>query len=186
MATLTITPETFSMVNFDVATIRAISEKLLVEVGMPADAEVDLVIDETIPLGRTVLSVDGRRVRVDVEGGALEDPRRLRQLSELNVTNVLGRLFFRAADRLSPAFAGAPETDEALTLAQRVAWDTYAEGRLERLGHPQRPQRRLYHFRMRHGFSDVADRVFDRLWQSDSLTWDQLVAACDETAATAA
>jgi hypothetical protein len=38
---------------------------------------------------------------------------------------------------------------------------------------------------MRHGFSDAADRVFDRLWTSDTLTWADLEAACAETDAAA-
>jgi hypothetical protein len=130
------------------------------------------------------MNVDGRNVRIDIEGGALEDPRKLRQLSEYNVQQVLGRLFFRAADRLSLTFGDAPPSDEALSLAQRAAWDTYAEGRLERLGYAPRQHRRRYHFRMRHGFTDVADRVFDRLWSGDNLTWADLEAACAETGAT--
>jgi len=173
------------MVAFDHATITAIADKLLAQTGMPDDAIVEVVIDETIPLGRTTVNVDGNTVRVDVEGGAFEDPRQPRQLSPSNVQHVLGRLLFRASDRLNPAFVadGAPPaSDEGLTLAQRAAWDTYAEGRLQRLGYSPRPERRRYHFRMRHGFTDVADRVFDRLWNADHLTWADLEAAGAETA----
>jgi hypothetical protein len=183
VAQLSISPETFTMVSFDTEVIRGIAEKLVDQVGMPDDAVIDVVVDETIPLGRTTMTVDGRHVRIDIEGGALEDPRKLRQLSEYNVQQVLGRLLFRAADRLNPNFGDAPVTDEALTLAQRAAWDTYAEGRLERLGYSPRQHRRRYHFRMRHGFTDVADRVFDRLWTADGLTWADLEAAGAETGA---
>ena len=58
-----------------------------------------------------------------------------------------------------------------------------AVGRSERLGYNPSRQRRLYHFRNRHGFSDVADAVFDRLWSADGLSWADLQAACAETAA---
>ena len=41
-------------------------------------------------------------------------------------------------------------------------------GRLERLGYDVRPRsRRLYHFRNRHGFTDVADNAFKRLWAAE-------------------
>jgi hypothetical protein len=56
-------------------------------------------------------------------------------------------------------------------------------GRLARLGYPAQRQRRLYHFRNRHGFSDVADAAFDRLWTGDGLTWADIQAVCAETAA---
>jgi hypothetical protein len=44
-------------------------------------------------------------------------------------------------------------------------------------------QRRLYHFRNRHGFSDVADAAFARLWDASGLTWADIQAVCDETEA---
>jgi hypothetical protein len=52
---------------------------------------------------------------------------------------------------------------------------------MARLGYPVQRQRRLYHFRNRHGFSDTADVVFERLWQAEGLTWADIQAACDET-----
>jgi hypothetical protein len=96
---------------------------------------------------------------------------------------VLGRLFFRIRDRLDPAF-GEPPPDSELSLAQSTAWDAYAVGRAVRLGYPASRQRRLYRFRNRHGFSDTADAVFDRLWNAEGLTWADIQAAVDETAAT--
>jgi hypothetical protein len=98
------------------------------------------------------------------------------------VVDVLGRLFHRLADRLNPRFADAPADDE-LTLAQATAWDAYAVGRCAQVGYAPQKQRRLYHFRNRHGFTDVADRVFERLWSAapGSLGWADLDAACAET-----
>ncbi len=98
------------------------------------------------------------------------------------VADVIGRLLLRAADRLSPAFADAPPDDQ-LDLAHQTAWDSYALGRLERLGYDVRRPRRLYHFRNRHGFTDVADQAFDRFWSGDGVTWAELDALCQETAA---
>ena len=45
-----------------------------------------------------------------------------------------------------------------------------------RLGyrHYNNYQRRLYHFRNRHGFTDAADAAFQRLWEAESLTWDEI------------
>jgi hypothetical protein len=40
-------------------------------------------------------------------------------------------------------------------------------------------QRRLYHFRNRHGFTDVADAVFERVWGADGLSWAELVELSD-------
>ena len=66
---------------------------------------------------------------------------------------------------------------------EHVAWDTYAVGRCERLGWRVQKERRRYHFRIRHGFTDVADEAFDRLWAADGLTWADLQAVCAETEA---
>ena len=52
-------------------------------------------------------------------------------------------------------------------------------GRIGRLGHRVQRQRRLYHFRNRHGFTDAADAAFDRLWSGEGLTWADIVALSD-------
>ena len=143
------------------------------------DIEIRIEIDETSPLGRNRLeSLDP--VTISAEGGALEDAKRPRQLSEKSVIDVIGRLLFRAKDRLDPAFAGAPP-DSELTLQQHTAWDTYAVGRLRsgRVGAAEEaPDLPLPH---RHGFTDVADAVFERLWSAEGLTWADIDAACAET-----
>ena len=88
----------------------------------------------------------------------------------------------RVRDRLDPAF-GDPPPDKELSVQQHTAWDAYAVGRCARLGLPTQRQRRLYHFRIRHGFTDVADRVFDRLWTATDLTWADIQAASAEAMA---
>jgi hypothetical protein len=117
---------------------------------------------------------------ITLESGALEDPKRPRQLSEPGSADVLGRLLFRVKDRLDPAF-GDPGPDDTIPLPRSTAWDCYAVGRLVRLGyhHYNNRQRRLYHFRNRHGFTDAADEAFDRLWAAEGLTWADVCALSD-------
>lgn len=181
MAEITLTPEQFVMTQFDGARIVALAADVCDRIGLPSDLPVAIEVDERTPLGRTrIVSVDP--VSLHVEGGAFEDPKRLRQLSERNVQEVLGRLLLRVRDRRDPNF-GAPPPDDELSLPQTVAWDAYAVGRAVRAGLPGARPRRLYHFRNRHGFTDVADLVFARLWDADGLTWADLDQACEETAA---
>jgi hypothetical protein len=179
VATVVVTPQQFMMVNFDAGRIAADVGELADRLGAPADLEIRLEIDEGSPLGRSSLeSLDP--VVMKIEGGALEDPARLRQLSSQRTVDVVGRLLCRALDRRDPRFGDAPAESE-LSLQQQTAWDTYALGRLSRLGYEAQRPRRLYHFRNRHGFSDVADRVFDRLWSAEHLTFADLDGACEET-----
>lgn len=162
-------PETFSMVLFDAAEIRAITEKLAAEIGLPADLLITVDVDETTPMGRSVLTgLDP--VVLSLESGALEDPKRPRQIDPEGTADVIGRLLFELLDRLDPSF-GDPPADDDLTLPQSVAWQVYCVGRLGRLGRRVQRQRRLYQFRNRHGFTDAADAAFERLWTGDGLTW---------------
>jgi len=52
------------------------------------------------------------------------------------------------------------------------------------MGVPVNQQRWKYNFRNRHGFTDVADAAFERVWQSDGLTWGELETISLEGAAT--
>ncbi len=47
------------------------------------------------------------------------------------------------------------------------------------MGYPAQRQRRIYNFRNRHGFTDVADAAFERLWTSDGLDWAEIVGLSD-------
>lgn len=180
MVDVTVTPETWVFVDFDTERIAAIAATLLGELGL--DLSLRIEVDEGTPLARaSVPSIEP--LIIAVESGAFEDPKRPRQLSERSTADVLGRLLFRCHDRLDPAFGEVPR-DEDLTMAQTTAWDVYAVGRQSRLGYPVSRQRRLYHFRNRHGFSDTADAAFERLWSGTDLTWAHILAACDATQAT--
>jgi hypothetical protein len=173
-----IRPSEFSMVFFDAAEIQGIVEKLVAEVGLPADITVTVEIDETTPMGRArVASLDP--VLITAESGALEDVKAPRRLSEVGTLDVIGKLLFSVVDRRNPAF-GDPPADDDLTLQESVAWEVYCVGRLGRLGHPVQRQRRLYQFRNRHGFTDAADAAFDRLWTAEDLSWDDISSISQE------
>jgi hypothetical protein len=180
MAKIVVSPERFALVFFDADRIAELAAGVADRVGLGEDTEVRIDVDERIPLGRTkIVSLDP--VTLSIEGGAFEDAKKPRHMSERSVLDVLGRLFLRVKDRLDPSFAGAP-ADDQLTLPESVAWTVYSEGRCERLGLPTQKPRWLYHFRNRHGFSDAADAAFNRLWDSDSLRWADIQAVCEETA----
>jgi hypothetical protein len=169
----TITPETFRYVAFDAERIQRIADELLTALGM-GDRELSIVVDETTPLGRTSVELDGDTITMHAESGAFEDTRRPREQSDAATATALGRMLLRVRDRLDGGFGAAPPDGE-LALAHVAAWEAYTMGRLERLGITVNQQRWRYNFRNRHGFSDVSDEVFDRLWASDPLAWDQLV-----------
>lgn len=178
---VTITPETFTMVSFDAVRIQGIVERLLADVGLPADADVTVNIDERVPLGRAEV-VSTAPIVLEVEGGALEHPKHPRQMSDDGTADILGRLLLTVRDRLDPSFGVVP-TDKELSLAHVSAWDVYCVGRLARCGYRAQRQRRLYTFRNRHGFTDAADVAFDQLWNGVDLTWAQIVSISDEAAA---
>jgi hypothetical protein len=176
---VTVVPEEFTLVQFEAARIAEVAADVAGRIGFPEGTEVRVEVDQESPLGKTeVVAIDP--ITVAIESGAFEDAKRPRHLSERSVRSVLGRLLYRARDRLTPSFAEAPP-DADLPLRQHVAWDVYAVGRCDRLGWPTQKERRRYHFRIRHGFTDVADEAFDRLWAADDLTWADLEAVCDET-----
>ena len=186
MARVEVTPGEFTFVAYDAARIAAVAEKVAVDVGL-GDSDIVIEVDDSTPLTRTRVESIGSAdepIRLHVEGGAFEDAAEPRHLSEPRTADVVGRLLWRVVDRRSGRFAGAPP-DAELTLQEQVAWDTYAMGRLERLGYDVQEPRRRYHFRTRHGFTDVADRVYERLWSAPegSLSWSDVAAACAETAA---
>ena len=184
--TVSVAPEKFNLVNYDAAEIASIVGELAKAIGLPDDLDITIEVDESTPLGRATIASTEPLV-ITCESGALEDPKRPRTLSRTGSADVLGRLLFRVRDRLDPTF-GDPPADSDLTLPQSVAWDAYCVGRLVRLGykHYDNRQRRLYHFRNRHGFSDAADEAFDRLWTADHLTWADITALSDAAVGAAA
>lgn len=179
MAT-TVTPSTFTMVEYDADVIARLVDELATKIGLEG-VDIEIEVDETVPLGRSRLeSIDP--VHIWVESGALEDAKKFRHFSEANATDTLGRHLQRAKDRLSDTF-GDPADDGDLPQEHRTAWNIYTVGRLVRLGYGANRQRWIYDFRNRHGFTDVTDRVFDELWNGTDLTWAEITALSDEAAA---
>lgn len=167
---VTVEPASFSFVAFDAGLIARIADGLVAALGI--DRPVHIAVDETTPLGRVRVDL-GDTITIHVESGAFEDSRKPRQQSEVATTASLGRVLLRARDRISGGFGEAP-ADGELDLRQSAAWDTYCVARLSRLGIPVNQQRWRYNFRNRHGFSDVADEAFERVWGAEGLTWGAL------------
>jgi hypothetical protein len=180
VAKVSVSPEQFQLVEFDAAEIEMVVGTLADRLGLEGRT-IHIEVDERTPLGSSTLtSLDP--ITITAESGAFEDAKHIRHLSRTSIEGVMGRHLLRARDRLDPAF-GNPPSDDELSINLHTAWDVYAVGRLARLGYPSQEGRRRYHFRIRHGFTDVADRVFDRLWLEDGLTWADIVAASEEALA---
>jgi hypothetical protein len=180
VARVEVTPEQFTLVQYDAGVIAGIAEELASKVGLPDDVPVHIEIDEELPLpltGSTADLVDGR-ARLWFSGANFEDGRHRAVFNEQFARADLAMALFRAGDRLK-GFVDAP-ADEDLSDGQRAAWEAFAEGRAARLGEFARRVRRQYVFRLYNGFTDVADDAFERLWTADGFTWSELDALCAE------
>jgi hypothetical protein len=182
--TISVTPDPFTLIEYDAATIAAIIEDTAALVGIPSSVDIALEVDEELfaPLVGHLSDVVDGKVVMWISGGNFEDNRLPRHFSEPQARRDLTLALLRAKDRLSDDFASAPP-DKELKRAERAAWDTYANGRAARLGVNVRHQASLYEFRLQHGFTDVADAAFQRLWETDHITWDGLREICKETGA---
>lgn len=169
---ISVVPAVFKLVGFDAGVIADMAAMLCRHIGLATDPPIHIEIDETTPLGRAWLTSVEPTV-LTLESGALEDPHRPRKLSARVAGDTLGRLLMRVRDRRDPSF-GEPPGEEDLSLAQTTAWEVYAMGRLSRLGRPVQRPRWLYHFRVRHGFTDRTDTLFGQLWDADQLTWSDI------------
>jgi hypothetical protein len=175
---VTVDPPSFSLVDFDAGRIAALAAEVGALVGLPDDVTIEIDVDEKTPFGKAWSVVAGRSVTLSIEGGAFEDPQRLRQFSDAGARLVLGRLLYRVVDRLDPGF-GDPPADADLTKAEHAAWDAYSLGRYARRADADAGRaKRHYAFRIRHGFSDASDRAFDQLWHGSGLAWPDIVRIC--------
>jgi hypothetical protein len=179
VARVEVTPEQFTLVEYDASVIAGLAEELAGAVGIPDDVPIRIEIDEELPLpltGSTADVVDGR-AELWFSGANFEDGRRRANFNERVSRTELAMELFRAGDRLQPGFADAPPDDD-LTDGQRAAWEAWAEGRAARLGEFTRKVRRQYVFRLYNGFTDLADEAFERIWNADALTWSLLASIC--------
>lgn len=170
--TIRVTPESYQFVAFDSAYIARIAARVTALLHVE-DLNFHIDVEETSPLTRVFVDVTPELVTITPHSGALEDTRLPRQQSEKATTVTLARGMMRARDRIRGGFENAPP-DLDLTLAQNAAWDTYILGRISRLDIEIKQQACLYNFRNRHGFNDISDSVFVRLWSSESLSWEEL------------
>jgi hypothetical protein len=177
---VTVTPAEFTYVTFDAGTIEDLLTVLMARLDM-GGRSLQVDVNEASPVVRIVVE-DGEPIVLRADSGAFEDPRRPRALSDESVVTNAGRVLLRVRDRGDGSFAEAPP-DSDLTLAEMAAWDTYAVGRLGRLGYRVYEPRWRYNFRNRHGFTDISDAVFDRIWAAERLTWSDLSAASEDAAA---
>ncbi|MGF1598568.1 MAG: hypothetical protein ACFCVK_16850 [Acidimicrobiales bacterium] len=176
---ITVVPETYTKVEYDVGELRECAERALGRIPSLADGlDVEIRIDEMQATTRLwIVSLDP--LVFELDSGAVENLRDPRRLGHLEAEVAFSRLFLELTDRWSDAF-GAPALGADVSHAHRMAWDVNLYGRVGRLGLRLHTPRFRYNFRNRHGFSDLADRVFDRLWEADGLTWAQIVALSDE------
>lgn len=181
---VTVRPDPFTLIAYDAAEIGAIVEDAAALAGVAPGVDIDVEVDEELfaPLvGHTSDVVDGT-VRLWISGGNLEDSRQPRTFSVPQTRRDLTLAMLRAKDRLSDEFAGAP-SERDVSRGERAAWDVFAAGRAERLGVKVRRPAQLYEYRLQHGFTDVADAAFERLWDAETMTWDGIREICKETGA---
>jgi hypothetical protein len=185
VTSITVTPNPFTLVPYDVDEITALLEEAAALAGVPPGVDISLTVDEELfaPLTGHMSDVVDGGIVLWISGGNFEDNKRPTHFSADQARVDLAVMMLRAHDRLSDDFAAAPP-DAELSRGERAAWDTYAVGRASRLGIDVRRPRQLYDFRLQHGFTDVTDAAFDRCWEADRFTWEGIREICKETGAT--
>jgi hypothetical protein len=181
---VSVTPEEFTLVPYDAGEIAAIVEDIAALIEFPSDVAIDIDVDEELfaPLTGHMSDVVEGRARVWISGANFEDKKKPRHFSAAQARDDLTVAMLRAKDRLSPDFASTPGDGE-ITRAERAAWDVWAHGRAAELGVNVRRQALLYEYRLQHGFTDVADAAFERLFDAGTMTWDGIREVCRETGA---
>jgi hypothetical protein len=181
---IVVQPDPFTLIDYDAQTIGDIVEDCAALVGLPSNVDIELNVDEELfaPLVGFTTDLEDGVVKLWISGGNLEDNRRPRTFSAEQARRDFTFMLLRAKDRLSDDFEGATP-DGQMERGERAAWDVYAVGRASRLGVPARHQAQLYEFRLQHGFTDVADAAFERLWNAETMTWAGIREICKETGA---
>jgi hypothetical protein len=173
---ISLTPEAFTLVKFDAAELLAIAQTAADNVGVPTNIKIDIEVDEALPhpLVASASEVGDGTMSLWFSGGSFEDSKHQAILTPEGSLLELASAFLRGRDRMDGGFEDAP-ADGNISERQRVIWDTYTEGRLNRQGgYLINEPRRRYTYRLRCGFSDVADAEYERLWKAESLSWAEL------------
>jgi hypothetical protein len=187
LSKISVSPDPFTLIAYDAKEIAAIIEDVAAVTEFPTNADIHLDVDEELfaPLVGHLSDVADGAAKLWISGANFEDNKRPRTFSADQARRDLTYMVLRAKDRLSDDFKDAPP-DNQLSRGERGAWDAYAVGRAARLGTPQvRHQAQLYDFRLQHGFTDVADAAFERLWNAESMTFAGIREICAETGAAA-
>jgi hypothetical protein len=177
--TISLTPETFTLVKYDAAELLAIAEDAATLVGVPEDVSIAIEVDEALPgpLIASAAEATPGKLSFWFSGGCFEDPKYQAMLQPEMSKTELAAAFLRGRDRLDGGFEDAP-ADGEISERQRAIWDVYAEGRLARQGgFVINEPRRRYTYRLRCGFNDVVDAEYDTIWQASSYSWAELEAA---------
>lgn len=175
---ISVTPSTFTKVEFQLDQIVAVVEEVQATIGALGliGGDVKLVIDEEQPTARmAVTSLDP--IVFALDSGAFEDTRTPREFGVEIASVSLASLFIEYLDRTDDAF-GAPPLGEPSDLADKIAWSVYTHARVQRAGYRVHKPKHLYNFRNRHGFSDAADQAFEALWVGQRLTYAQILERC--------
>jgi len=182
---VTVTPDPFTLIPFDAATIAALVEDVAALVEFPPGVDITVEVDEELfpPLTGHMADFADGKAALWVSAANLEDTRSPRTFAPEQARTDFAVMLLRAKDRMSDDFADAPP-DRELARGERIAWDIYAIGRAQRLGMAIRRQRELYDFRLQHGFTDVADAAFERCWNSPTMTYAGIREISKETGAT--
>jgi hypothetical protein len=181
---ITITPAEFTLIRYDANEIAAITADVAAMIDFPPDVDIAIDVDEELfaPLTGHMSDVVDGVAHIWISGANFEDKRQPQHFSPSQAHDDLLVALLRCKDRLSDEFAGAA-SDAEISRAERAAWDVSAHGRAGKLGVHVRRQALLYEFRLQHGFTDVADAAFDRLFAGGPVTWEGLREICKETGA---
>ncbi len=184
MSRVTVSPDPFTLIAYDAAEIAAIVEDIAALLEVPSDVRISVEVDEELfaPLVGHTSDAEDRHIGIWISGGNFEDNRRPRCFSAEQARRDLLIAMLRGTDRLGEGFRAAPPDGE-LSRGERAAWDVFAVGRAGRRGVKVRRQASLYEFRLQHGFTDVADAAFDRLWNAERFTWEGIREVCKATGA---
>lgn len=185
--TIAVVPDPFHLVEFDSAVVRDLVEEIAGSLEIPPGVAVTLTVDEAIPHPIVATHSDVVDGAIDLwcTGGCFEARDKTRAFSERHARAEITAMLLRARDRLPGGGFEDASPDGDLLPGQRAAWDAYTMGRVRRLGHRVHHQKRLYDFRLQHGFTDAADAAFDRLWTTPVTTWAAINELCVETGAAA-